>query len=196
MNDKITDKKTRILHSAMKVFSQKGFHQAKVEEIAENADVGKGTVYEYFKSKEELFFEMFKAGSADYMDIVTAELALTNSAEEKLYKVIRTHFDFMKKNKELAKIMMQEHLEAGKQLREWFMEMRNNKLKMLEEIIIIGIANGELVAQNPAITATLITGMVGAAGGMLVFSPKSPDIEEIFQTIQKFLKNGIITSKN
>ena len=196
MSDKITDKKTRILHSAMKVFSQKGFHQAKIEEIAENADVGKGTVYEYFKSKEELFFEMFKAGSADYMDIVTAELALTNSAEEKIYKVIRTHFDFMKKNKELAKIMMQEHLEAGKQLREWFMEMRNNKLKMLEEIIIIGIANGELVAQNPAITATLITGMVGAAGGMLVFSPKAPDIEEIFQTIQKFLKNGIITSIN
>ena len=52
------DKRLRIIEAAVIVFSRKGFHRAKVEEIAEVAGVGKGTVYEYFKSKKELFLEM------------------------------------------------------------------------------------------------------------------------------------------
>ena len=84
------DKKMRILQAAVKVFSEKGFHEAKMEKIAEVADVGKGTVYEYFKSKEELFVEMFKAGSDYYMRKVKDELDIACCAEEKLYKVMES----------------------------------------------------------------------------------------------------------
>ena len=54
------DKRERILAAAKKVFAQRGFAGATISEIALEAEIGKGTVYEYFKSKEDLFFAVFE----------------------------------------------------------------------------------------------------------------------------------------
>jgi AcrR family transcriptional regulator len=55
-----TDKKQRIVEAASLVFAQKGYNGASVADIAVQASVGKGTVYEYFNSKEDLFFAVFE----------------------------------------------------------------------------------------------------------------------------------------
>lgn len=54
------DKKDRIIQSAVRVFSQKGYASATVADIAARAGIGKGTIYEYFASKEDLFFAVFE----------------------------------------------------------------------------------------------------------------------------------------
>ena len=51
-------KDKRILKAAEKVFSRKGYHQATLDEIIQIADTGKGTVYKYFKNKENLFYTL------------------------------------------------------------------------------------------------------------------------------------------
>jgi len=53
------DKHELILDAALSVFSQDGFQRSKMEKIAKAADLGKGTLYEYFRSKEELFMAFF-----------------------------------------------------------------------------------------------------------------------------------------
>jgi len=55
-----TNKRERILAAAKSVFAEKGFAGAAVADIATRADIGKGTVYEYYKSKEDLFFAVFE----------------------------------------------------------------------------------------------------------------------------------------
>jgi AcrR family transcriptional regulator len=60
-NDRLKkDKKNRILEAAAQIFAQKGYAGASVADIALKAEIGKGTVYEYFKSKEDLFFAVFE----------------------------------------------------------------------------------------------------------------------------------------
>ncbi|MCH8300721.1 MAG: TetR/AcrR family transcriptional regulator [Candidatus Marinimicrobia bacterium] len=54
-----SDKRTRIINAALTVFSRDGFQNSKIEDIARAADIGKGTLYEYFSSKDELFLEVF-----------------------------------------------------------------------------------------------------------------------------------------
>ena len=54
------DKKSRIIEAAVTVFAQKGYASATIADIAAGAEVGKGTVYEYFASKEDLFFAVFE----------------------------------------------------------------------------------------------------------------------------------------
>lgn len=54
------DKRERILAAAKAVFAEKGFASAAIADIATRADIGKGTIYEYYKSKEELFFAVFE----------------------------------------------------------------------------------------------------------------------------------------
>ena len=53
-------KKNRIIEAAARMFSQKGYAGASVSDIAVNAAIGKGTIYEYFDSKEDLFFAVFE----------------------------------------------------------------------------------------------------------------------------------------
>ena len=78
-------KKARIVQAAAEVFSQKGFSGTVMSDIAIQAGIGKGTIYEYFKSKEELFFSVFewfshKTGSAARVRVS----ALGGSASERL----------------------------------------------------------------------------------------------------------------
>ena len=56
----VTDKKSRITHAAVMVFAQKGYANATIADIAAQAEIGKGTIYEYFTSKEDLFFAVFE----------------------------------------------------------------------------------------------------------------------------------------
>jgi AcrR family transcriptional regulator len=55
-----SDKKSRIIEAAVMVFAHKGYASATVADIAAKAGIGKGTIYEYFASKEELFFAVFE----------------------------------------------------------------------------------------------------------------------------------------
>ncbi|MFM7775265.1 MAG: TetR/AcrR family transcriptional regulator [Candidatus Kapaibacterium sp.] len=56
-----TAKRDLLVRAAVTVFSQKGFHAAKMQEIADAAGVGKGTMYEYFDTKDELFLAVYDA---------------------------------------------------------------------------------------------------------------------------------------
>ena len=58
------DKRPRLVEAACAVFAEKGYASTRVAEIAERAGVGKGTVYEYFSSKEELLFAVFESINA------------------------------------------------------------------------------------------------------------------------------------
>ncbi len=52
------EKRKEILKAALVVFSQKGFHKTSMNDIAQKAEIGKGTLYDYFKSKDELFLSL------------------------------------------------------------------------------------------------------------------------------------------
>ena len=192
MSDKTSsDKRKRILIAAVKVFSEKGFHKAKVEEIAEAADVGKGTVYEYFKSKEEIFVEMLKAGHEIYTKKTLTHLKRATNAQEKLFKTIEIHFKFIEEHQNLARVMFKEHNEI-KNLDEIAHKHRMGKVKFLEEVITEGVEKGEFKTQNPSITAALIFGMIGASSGMFIFAPQAPSIEQIINSMKDVLFNGIL----
>jgi AcrR family transcriptional regulator len=84
-DQKKRDKRTRIIEAAARVFAQKGFASTTIAEIATQAEIGKGTVYEYFKSKEDLFFAVFERYIEETKAGITVSIsALTGSASERL----------------------------------------------------------------------------------------------------------------
>ena len=90
-------KKQRIINSANVIFARDGFFNAKVEEIAIAADVGKGTIYEYFSSKDELFLNVFNTFKEKVLSRFWIILDLDLSAIEKLRRFAQItaeiHFD-------------------------------------------------------------------------------------------------------
>ena len=85
------DKSMRIIVAAEKLFAEKGYRQSSVAEIARLADVAEGTVYEYFKNKEDLLFSIPKLRFQDHIESLT-ELFQTRAPLRKLRRFIRYHY--------------------------------------------------------------------------------------------------------
>lgn len=91
------EKKGRIILAANEIFSRDGFSNAKIEDIAKAADVGKGTIYEYFSSKNELFLLVFNAFKENVLSRYWMILDLDVNPIEKLRRFAQitaeSHFD-------------------------------------------------------------------------------------------------------
>jgi AcrR family transcriptional regulator len=102
------NKRQQILHAAYIVFSRKGYHRATVDEIIALADTGKGTVYNYFVNKEQLFYTLIKECNTPFQAILEG---VVNSSEPPLQKVeaiIKAFLEFYVKHADLWRVMMHE----------------------------------------------------------------------------------------
>ena len=88
-----TGKREAIIEAAIKVFSTKGYHNTRMEEIAATAGIGKGTIYEYFSSKLQLFQAMMENSLELYYDNFAQE-ERNLAFEEWVYFVTEAHFSF------------------------------------------------------------------------------------------------------
>ena len=107
--DVVTEFRTSgILEAARKVFAEKGFHEAKVDDIAEAAGVAKGTVYLYYQSKRDLYFAALKFGIAEMYSLLLEELKRVSAPEEKLKVLISTKLAYFDENRDFFKIYYSE----------------------------------------------------------------------------------------
>lgn len=185
------EKRQQILRAAVKVFSQKGFHDAKVDEIAQLADVGKGTVYEYFSSKAQLFQEMCKVGMNLYVESINAELKPEMSSREKLERIAGLHVKFMDRYKDLARVTMAEHTHFDEDFRQWILAHRAERIAEIEQIIREGITAGEFRQIDPGTAALVFVGTLGAICSPVVFSKGRLDIEKLLEPAMEIIFHGL-----
>ncbi len=98
-------KRDDILAAAQQEFADKGFHTARVEDIAARADVGKGTVYLYFSSKSDLLTALLEDRFAQLGQRIEAVIKEEQSAAEALHECIRAHFDFYNVHSAFIKLL-------------------------------------------------------------------------------------------
>ncbi len=184
------DKRSQIIRAAARVFAAKGFHLAKVEEIASDAGVGKGTVYEYFSSKKELFQEMFKSSSMFYLETFRLKLAGEKTIAEKLSQIVTLHLQFIDQHKDIGKILLREHSEIGEGLHQWMMARQEEKVSFVKGMFDEGVQTGELRPMDTEIAARTFFGSVAAVGGYMMCQEKDDfDLDHISeQTTDLFIK--------
>src|SRR6202161_160505 len=82
------DKRERILHAAVRVFAKKGFHATRVSEVAKAAGVADGTIYLYFRSRDEILVSLFEDRVERLLAFLHTELPASSTASEKLQRII------------------------------------------------------------------------------------------------------------
>ncbi|MEN6440832.1 MAG: TetR/AcrR family transcriptional regulator [Syntrophobacter sp.] len=105
--------KERILDAALEVFSQKGFHSATTDEIAERAGVGKGTVYRHFATKEKLFEELVRLRLDELEAKATSIIHGRDDVLTMISKYIQVYFEFFDRNQHLYRLIVREQLDLG-----------------------------------------------------------------------------------
>jgi AcrR family transcriptional regulator len=107
--DVVTEFRTSgILEAARRVFAMKGFHEAKVEDIADAAGVAKGTVYLYYESKRDIYFAALKFGIGQMYSLLLEELSRVSTPEEKLKALISAKLAYFDENRDFFKIYYSE----------------------------------------------------------------------------------------
>jgi TetR/AcrR family fatty acid metabolism transcriptional regulator len=136
------DKRKRILKAAVKVFAQKGFYNSKVSEIAKYAGVADGTIYLYFKNKDEILISIFEEEMGNFIGSVNHELGAESNAIEKIKRFIHAHLRFVKKNPKLAQVLQLELRQSNKFIKEYTGSKLKEYLNLIGDLIEEGQNQG------------------------------------------------------
>jgi TetR/AcrR family transcriptional regulator, fatty acid metabolism regulator protein len=101
-------KRQLIIDAAIEVFSRNGFQNSTISEIAQKADVAEGTIYQYFKSKEDLFFSIPIEKTKEFYNELELHLQGINGAENKIRKFVWYYLYHLQENPEYARALMLE----------------------------------------------------------------------------------------
>jgi len=150
-------KRRRILDAALKVFARDGYYNAKVSEIAKLAGVAHGTIYLYFKNKEDLLISIFKELMGDLLEHVKAEVEKIDSPKEKLRKLIELQMELAQEYRELSELMLIELRQSSKLLKSDAIDMIEEYIRFIEGILRHGMERGEFREDlDPTAVATII----------------------------------------
>lgn len=127
----------RIRKAAVQVFASKGFYNAKIAEIAQKANVATGTVYLYYKSKDDILISIFEQEMTPIIERVQRELNKENNTIDKLHKFAFLHLDMVERNQDLAQLFQVELRQSSRFIHEYagtkFKEYLNIISRIVEE---------------------------------------------------------------
>mgnify|MGYP001164582465 FL=1 len=181
-----------ILSAAEKVFAAKGFFPTTMSEIAETAEFGTGTLYKYFKSKEDLYFTLIDEKTDEINRLVKSELLQKTLAIERIKKVLGLQLEFIERNRDFFRIYTSEGSrfewtvkdELGKGIHEKMVTY----IHILAEVMNQGIEGGEFRALNPMDLAHALAGIVNSYIFEWLISPQSyPLISKLDTVLEIFL---------
>jgi TetR/AcrR family fatty acid metabolism transcriptional regulator len=154
------DKRERILDASERIFARHGFFAARVSEIAKEAGVADGTIYLYFKSKDDLLISVFERR----MKQVNAELREVIAGlgpADQLHAFIRSYLEIVAREPTAVEVLTIELRQSSKFMKEYENPEFADFLRLLGGIIAEGQARGELDAAIPShIAARMIFGIL------------------------------------
>jgi TetR/AcrR family fatty acid metabolism transcriptional regulator len=191
---KVSNKHSKIITAATKVFAKKGFFNARISDIAKEAKVADGTIYLYFNNKFDILISVFEEEIGNLIEQVNKLLAAEDDPRKMLEIFARKHLTVMKKNKNLAEVIQIELRQSAKLIKDY----RNNKFSEYVNIISFIIELGQeqniyRISINPCIAKRAFFGAldeisriwtVGATTGFTV--------EEITQQVLEIFLYGIL----
>ncbi len=156
--------KERILEAALEVFSQKGFHSATTEDIAERAGVGKGTLYRYFETKEKLFAELVQLRLEELETRAGSIMDGQDDVLTMISKYIRIYFEFFDGNQRLFRLIVQEQLDLGEHSLDEYFRKVMRAIPHLKRKVYEGTQQGILKDVD---FQTVFYGTMGFAHGVI-----------------------------
>ncbi|KUG02344.1 transcriptional regulator, tetr family [hydrocarbon metagenome] len=189
--EKTENKRERILLAAIEVFTCRGYNSARMEEIAETAGIGKGTLYEYFDSKLQLFNAMIIRSWEEYSNSVTADSITELSFEETIRETIKGHFTFSKEKKKLARILFWDTEIMDEDLKEWMYKNRKNQERLIEKIVNKAVAAGEIKPVDNTLVFIILAGLIGSIWSINILENWEIDPEDLADQLTDAVMNGI-----
>lgn len=185
-------KREAIVEAAIDIFSRKGYHNTRMEEIALAAGAGKGTIYEYFASKLELFQEVLSAGWQALEENTTMAETDSMSIQRLLQGLTYGHLRFFEEQRQLTRLTFWEVETIDRELMAWAHQMRADKERQVQTLIEAAIKRGEVRDDLDAwVISHLLCAIISYFAATGVLDDEERDIEALASQLTSALLNGI-----
>ncbi|PIC87330.1 TetR family transcriptional regulator [Sporosarcina sp. P20a] len=134
----------QIVDAAVIVIAENGYHQAQVSKIAKEAGVADGTIYLYFKNKEDILISVFREKMAIFVENIKEILKKDLPIAEKLQLVVENHFTVLQEDPHLAIVTQLELRQSNKDLRFQINNVLKEYMVLLDTLLEEGVEKGEL----------------------------------------------------
>ena len=137
IGDPMQDKKERILETALKLFARKGFHSTSMQEIAEESNVAKGSLYTYFQSKDDLLYSIFSKYFRKFQANIHNIEKLPLDEREKFYRQILSQMEEIAQQRDFIMIHLQEQMiPMNEKLRSFLQKANRDTIRWVRKKII------------------------------------------------------------
>jgi AcrR family transcriptional regulator len=188
---KTDEKLEEILEAASRVFAEKDFHEVLIDEIAEAGGIGKGTVYRYFRTKEDLYFATILHG-LDRLDKVLSEaLPQEASPARRLHRIATEILSFFWHQRSLLMLLYRD--ERSLRARGGDLRERHDRLvRLVQEAIVEGIERREFRGVDPYTAAEMFLGMIR---GINIFRRDEDTVEGLAADIVGVFTGGVARAR-
>jgi len=193
-NAKAVDKRVVILDAALRTFVRRGYTETKVAEIASEAGVAEGTLYNYFQSKEDLLLALFDEKWGGIIDEIKMKISRLDDPNKKLKAVFSLVVRMFKKNRHLAELFMVDLKQSSIFLTNYTINRVVQFLDLIEEILEEGKRKGIYRKDLDSRVAKMV--IFGAAQGILLSWVLSESKEVKNQTFKFSLYRAAKTLKD
>lgn len=186
------DKYEAILRAATKVFARKGYFNSKVADIAAEAGIADGTVYLYFKGKDQILHSIFDRAMAEFISEGKQELSGLSSAEEKLRRIAALHLERLGSDRDMAIVFQVELRGSTKFMEEFSAAGFREYLDIICDTIEAGQREGSFRGDvKPIVAAKILYGSLDEMVTNWVLSKKSYPLAPLADEVLKVFLRGI-----
>ncbi|WP_044894595.1 TetR/AcrR family transcriptional regulator [Bacillus alveayuensis] len=181
----------QIIEAAVIVIAENGYHQAQVSKIAKQAGVADGTIYLYFKNKEDILISLFQEKMGSFIEKIQKEIEGISSPTEKLYVLVEKHFQLLAADRHLAIVTQLELRQSNKELRLRINEVLKGYLKVVDRILMEGIEKGEFRQDlDVRLARQMIFGTIDETVTTWVMNEQKYDLAALAKPVHQLLTKG------
>lgn len=182
----------QIIDAAVIAIAESGYHQAQVSKIAKQAGIADGTIYLYFKNKEDILISLFEEKMGVFVENLQQIIKDENSAAVKLGQMIENHFQVLASDRHLATVTQLELRQSNKEIRLKINAVLKEYLMMIDQIIIEGMVSGDF---NPnmdvRIARQMVFGTIDEISTTWVMNDNRYDLVALAPKVHQLLLNGL-----
>lgn len=182
------DKREQIIREAIYVFMDNGYYKAKMERIAQKVGIGKSTIYEYFASKQQLFYEtIFYVQERFYLNL-QSQIEQEADPERQLKIIIRSHLTFCKILSRLTEVFANMD-DFPNERKEDILQLWQKSNDLIEGVLAGGVAKGIFREMDVHVVAQIITGVLLSAH--VHFYAEKESFAKMLAEMEAFIQKGI-----
>jgi len=185
-------KPQQIIDAAIRVFARTGFYNSRVSDIAREAGIASGTIYLYFKTKDEILVTLFREKMAEWVEIVRGEIAAEPDPLAKLRRLVALHFSVLESNPDLAEVVQVELRQGHKFFRGASAHEVSAYFALIGGVLEAGIASGQIRPDVPVKLATkMLFGAMDQVATSWVLGKRAYRLSDAAEAVATIFLKGV-----